>query len=93
MLIFLVGCHVTNHRIIIGTGTTIGFDVSESLTGGGTPQATLAYKRAEIIIAPAFTNENIPDILMDFRLHTALFSTNGGVYSHIEIGKHAIQSK
>ena len=85
----LAGCAGVPGQLAVGSYTTVGLDVSESPTGGGTPQATLAYKRAEFATAPVTTNGTAPDVVMEFNLHTSLFSSNGGVYSRIAIGPNA----
>jgi hypothetical protein len=89
MALVLVGCAGTiPNYIIVATGTTVGFDVSMS-PATQTPQATLAYKRAELALVPCSTNGQAPDVLMDFDFKTDLFSSTGGIHSRIATGEHA----
>ena len=88
-LIVFNGCGTTPPNFVVVTsGTTVGFDVSAS-PATQTPQATLAYKRVELALVPVTTNGVTPDVLMDFRLNTQLFSANGGIYSRVAVGKNA----
>ncbi len=86
-VIMLAGCKaVPNHNILLSSGTTLGFDVSESLSGAS-PQATLAYKRVELAIVPT-TVDYTPDALMEFRFESGLFVKNV-IYSRIATGPNA----
>lgn len=87
-LVLLTGCHTPLNCVVVGSGTTLGFDVSES-PATQTPQATLAYKRVEIAVVPVTTNGVVPDVLMDFSFKSDLFSSSGGIYSRIAIGPNA----
>jgi hypothetical protein len=85
----LIGCATSSPRYaFVGTGTTVGFDVSAS-PATQTPQATLAYKRVETVLVPIATNGVTPDVITEFVFHTDLFSSNGGIYSRIAIGSNA----
>ena len=86
-IMLLVGCKsVPNHNILLSSGTTLGFDVSESLSGAS-PQATLAYKRVELAIVPT-SPDYTPDALMEFRFESGLFVKNV-IYSRIATGPNA----
>lgn len=90
-LALLTGCHTPPlNCVFVGSGTTLGFDVSES-PATQTPQATLAYKRVEIAVVPVTTNGITPDVIMDFSFHSDLdlFSSYGGIYSRIAVGPNA----
>ena len=89
-LTMMVGCAGVPNQVAVGSGTTVGLDVSANPAASGTPQATLAYKRVEFATAPVTTNGLAPDVLMEFRLNAALFSAGGGVYSRIAMGPHAV---
>lgn len=82
-------CELPANRILVASATTIGFDVSES-SATASPQATLAYKRAELVIVPCLNNGTnaiiVPDVLMDFTFKTSLWSADGGIYSRIATG-------
>jgi len=92
VLVALVGCAGQPGMLIIGSGTTVGFDVSANPAAAGTPQATLAYKRIEFASAPVGPNGIAPDMLMDFSLKTDLFSSAGGISSRIATGPNATTS-
>ena len=81
----LCGCKTQTGFIIMGSSTTLGFDVSYS---GAQPQATLAYKRAEVAFVPVTTNYT-PDTLMEFRFKTSIFTSDGGIYSRMATGPNA----
>ncbi len=86
-IMLLAGCKTApNHNILLSSGTTLGFDVSESLSGAS-PQATLAYKRVELAIVPT-SPEYTPDALMEFRFESGLFTKNV-IYSRIATGPNA----
>lgn len=87
-LVLLTGCHTPLNCVYVGSGTTLGFDVSES-AATQTPQATLAYKRVEVAVVPVTTNGVVPDVLMDFSFHSSIFTSSGGIYSRIAIGSNA----
>lgn len=84
----LSGCKTSPNFVVVTSGTTVGFDVSES-PATETPQATLAYKRVELAIVPVSTNGITPDVLMDFTFKTAIFSSSGGIHSRLAVGPHA----
>jgi hypothetical protein len=88
MVFVMSGCISRPNQILLVTGTTIGFDVSEA-PATSTPQATLAYKRVEIAIVPCPTNGIVPDVLMDFEFKTSIFTSGGGIHSRIATGQHA----
>ena len=89
-LTLMVGCAGVPNQVAVGSGTTVGLDISANPATSGTPQATLAYKRVEFATAPVTTNGLAPDVLMEFRLNAALFTSGGGVYSRIAMGPHAV---
>ena len=82
----LVGCKTPPNYIILSSGTTLGFDVSES-AATASPQATLAYKRVELAIVPTSTNYT-PDAMMEFRFESGLFAKNL-IYSRVATGPNA----
>jgi hypothetical protein len=84
----LTGCRTPMNCVVIGSGTTVGFDVSEA-PATQTPQATLAYKRVELAVVPVNTNGVVPDVIMDFSFKTSLFTSAGGIYSRIAVGPNA----
>ena len=86
--LMLVGCKTPPNYVIVTSGTTVGFDVSEA-PATATPQATLAYKRVELALVPVSTNGVVPDVLMEFRMKTALFTSEGGIYSRLAVGSNA----
>jgi hypothetical protein len=81
----LCGCKTQTNFIVMANATTLGFDVSYN---GAQPQATLAYKRAEVAFVPVTTNYT-PDTLMEFRFKTSIFTSDGGIYSRMATGPHA----
>lgn len=88
MGILLVGCHSPLNCVFVGSGTTLGFDVSQNLATQS-PQATLAYKRVEFVVVPVTTNGTTPDVIMDFSFKTSIFTSAGGIYSRIAVGPNA----
>ena len=82
----LVGCKTPPNYIIMTSGTTLGFDVSES-PATASPQATLAYKRVELALVPCQTNYT-PDALMEFRFKSGMFVKNE-IYSRVATGPNA----
>jgi hypothetical protein len=84
----LCGCKTQNGFVVMANATTLGFDVSYN---GAQPQATLAYKRAEVAFVPCTTNY-IPDTLMEFRFKSSIFTSAGGIYSRMATGPHATTS-
>lgn len=82
----LVGCKTPPNYIIMTSGTTLGFDVSES-PATASPQATLAYKRVELALVPCQTNYT-PDALMEFRFESGMFVKNY-IYSRVATGPNA----
>lgn len=84
----LVGCKTPSNYVVVTSGTTLGFDVSQS-PATTTPQATLAYKRVELAVVPVHTNGTVPDVLMDFDFKTSIFSSAGGIHSRLAVGEHA----
>jgi hypothetical protein len=85
-LTMLVGCKTPPNYIIMTSGTTLGFDVSES-AATASPQATLAYKRVELALIPCQTNYT-PDALMEFRFESGMFVKNV-IYSRVATGPNA----
>ena len=85
-LTMLVGCKTPPNYIIMTSGTTLGFDVSES-PATASPQATLAYKRVELALVPCQTNYT-PDALMEFRFESGMFVKNY-IYSRVATGPNA----
>lgn len=83
----LVGCKTPPNYIIMTSGTTLGFDVSES-AATASPQATLAYKRVELALVPVGTNNYTPDALMEFRFESGMFVKNY-IYSRVATGPNA----
>lgn len=81
----LCGCKTQTGFIVMANATTLGFDVSYN---GAQPQATLAYKRAEVAFVPVSTNYT-PDTLMEFRFKTSIFTSAGGIYSRMATGPNA----
>jgi len=81
----LCGCKTQTGFIVMANATTLGFDVSYN---GAQPQATLAYKRAEVAFVPCTTNYT-PDTLMEFRFKSSLFTSAGGIYSRMATGPNA----
>ena len=88
LAVMMAGCQTPPNYVVISSGTTIGFDVSEA-AATSTPQATLAYKRVELALVPCTTNGVVPDVLMDFEFKTSLFSSGGGIRSRVATGEHA----
>jgi hypothetical protein len=84
----LTGCKTQNGFVVMASATTLGFDVSYN---GAQPQATLAYKRAEVEFVPCTTNY-IPDTLMEFQFKSSIFTSGGGIYSRMATGPHATTS-
>lgn len=84
----LCGCAIPHNFVVVTSGTTIGFDVSQA-PATSTPQATLAYKRVELAVVPVSTNGTVPDVLMDFDFKTSIFSSAGGIHSRLAVGEHA----
>lgn len=82
----LIGCKTPPNYIIMTSGTTLGFDVSES-PATASPQATLAYKRVELALVPCQTNYT-PDALMEFRFESGMFVKNY-IYSRVATGPNA----
>lgn len=82
----LVGCKTPPNYIIMTSGTTLGFDVSES-PATASPQVTLAYKRVELALVPCQTNYT-PDALMEFRFESGMFVKNY-IYSRVATGPNA----
>jgi hypothetical protein len=85
-LTMLVGCKTPPNYIVMTSGTTLGFDVSES-PATASPQATLAYKRVELALVPCQTNYT-PDALMEFRFESGMFVKNY-IYSRVATGPNA----
>ena len=85
-LTMLVGCKTPPNYILMTSGTTLGFDVSES-PATASPQATLAYKRVELALVPCQTNYT-PDALMEFRFESGMFVKNY-IYSRVATGPNA----
>lgn len=85
-LTMLAGCKTPPNYIIMTSGTTVGFDVSES-PATASPQATLAYKRTEMALVPCQTNYT-PDALMEFRFESGMFVKNY-IYSRVATGPNA----
>jgi hypothetical protein len=85
IITMLSGCKTQTNFIVMASATTLGFDVSYN---GAQPQATLAYKRAEVAFVPVTTNYT-PDTLMEFRFKSSLFTSAGGVYSRMATGPNA----
>lgn len=81
----LCGCKTQNGFVVMANATTLGFDISYN---GVQPQATLAYKRAEVALVPVSTNYT-PDTLMEFRFKTSIFTSAGGIYSRMATGPNA----
>lgn len=77
------GCKTQSNFIVMASATTLGFDVSYN---GAQPQATLAFKRAEVAFVPVSTNYT-PDALMEFRFNSSF--TSQEIYSRIATGPHA----
>lgn len=86
--LFLAGCAMPHNFVVVTSGTTIGFDVSQA-PATSTPQATLAYKRVELAVVPVSTNGCVPDVLMDFDFKTSIFSSAGGIHSRLAVGSNA----
>jgi hypothetical protein len=84
----LCGCKTQTGFIVMANATTLGFDVSYN---GAQPQATLAYKRAEVAFVPCTTNYT-PDTLMEFRFKSSIFTSSGGIYSRMATGPNATVS-
>ena len=84
-IIMLCGCKTQTNFVVMANATTLGFDVSYN---GAQPQATLAYKRAEVAFVPVSTNYT-PDTLMEFRFKTSIFTSAGGIYSRMATGPNA----
>jgi len=82
----LTGCKTQNGFVVMASATTLGFDVSYN---GAQPQATLAYKRAEVAFVPVSTNYT-PDTLMEFRFKSSF--TSQEIYSRMATGPHATVS-
>ena len=82
----LCGCKTPNNYIIMASGTTLGFDISESLATQ-TPQVTLAYKRVELALVPIRTNNYTPDALMEFNFQSSF--TSQKIYSRVATGPNA----
>jgi hypothetical protein len=82
-LTLLVGCKTQNNFVVMASATTLGFDVSYN---GAQPQATLAYKRAEVAFVPISTNYT-PDTLMEFRFKSSF--TSQEIYSRMATGPNA----
>lgn len=82
----LIGCKTPPNYIIMTSGTTLGFDVSES-PATASPQATLAYKRVELALVPCQPNYT-PDALMEFRFESGMFVKNS-IYSRVATGPNA----
>jgi hypothetical protein len=87
-LTLLSGCSTPSNCVYVGSGTTLGFDVSQS-PATQSPQATLAYKRIELAVVPVTTNGVTPDVIMDFSFKTSIFTSAGGIYSRVAIGSNA----
>ncbi|HOT88650.1 MAG TPA: hypothetical protein PL028_03795 [Bacteroidales bacterium] len=87
-VLLLTGCRAPLNCVYVGSGTILGFDISQS-PATQTPQATLAYKRIEVAVVPVSTNGVVPDVLMDFSFKSDLFSSAGGIYSRIAVGPNA----
>lgn len=83
----LAGCKTPPNYIIMTSGTTLGFDVSQS-PATASPQATLAYKRVELALVPVGTNNYTPDALMEFRFESSMFAKNY-IYSRVATGPNA----
>lgn len=81
----LVGCKTPPNYIVLTSGTTLGFDVSESVATAS-PQATIAYKRVELALVPVTTNYT-PDALMEFRFKANFASQE--IYSRVATGPNA----
>lgn len=79
----LCGCKTQSNFVVMASATTVGFDVSYN---GVQPQATLAFKRAEVEFVPVTTNYT-PDTLMEFRFNSTL--TTQEIYSRMATGPHA----
>ena len=87
LAVMLCGCKTqSSNYIIMASGTTLGFDVSES-PATQTPQVTLAYKRVEIALVPLGTNNYTPDALMEFRFDASFVSQK--IYSRVATGPNA----
>ena len=84
----LCGCKTQTGFIVMANATTLGFDVSYN---GAQPQATLAYKRAEVAFVPCTTNYT-PDTLMEFKFKSSIFTSAGGIYSRMATGPNATTS-
>jgi hypothetical protein len=84
--LLLAGCATPPNYIVLSSGTTLGFDVSES-AATASPQATLAYKRVELAVVPTSTNYT-PDAMMEFRFESGMFTKNV-IYSRVATGPNA----
>ena len=82
----LCGCKTPSNYIIMASGTTLGFDISES-PATQTPQVTLAYKRVELALVPVRTNNYTPDALMEFKFKSSF--TSQEIYSRVATGPNA----
>jgi hypothetical protein len=77
------GCKTQSNFVVMASATTLGFDVSYN---GAQPQATLAFKRAEVAFVPVSTDYT-PDTLMEFRFNSTF--TTQEIYSRMATGPNA----
>lgn len=91
----ITGCVHLKDNVIAGTGTVLGFEVSQN-PATQLYQAKLGYSRAEIAFVPTDRNstnstkgaEGSPDVIMEIRYHGVM--SNGGLYQRMAVGKNAV---
>lgn len=91
----ITGCIHTKDSVIAGTGTVLGFEVSQN-PATQLYQAKLGYSRAEITFVPtdrgSSNNANgaagSADVIMEVSYHNVMSS--GGLYQRLAVGKTAV---
>lgn len=86
-LVALTGCATNGHVVAIGTGTSLGVDVSQDVSG--LYHAKLGYHRGELLFVPT-TNEYCPDVLAEIQFK-GIFSKEGGIYQRVAVGPTAVK--
>jgi hypothetical protein len=85
-LVLLVGCAALKDKTVVTTATVLGVSLAQN-QGTGMYEAKLGYCRAEFVL----TDTNNADVLMEFKTSGLFsFSSNGGIYQRLAIGKTAV---
>lgn len=86
VLIITAGCAINKNVVAVGTGTSIGVDISQDVSG--MYHAKMGYNRGELFFVPT-TNEYCPDVLAEIQFR-GIFSKDGGIYQRLAVGATAV---